>query len=207
VQVVDKADGPARTSMALGLQPRGREILDRLGALGDLPERAVHAYATNVFLGNRLLTRFVVETQRDRLASGPLLTSQAEIEAQLPRRMSELAGEVRWRHERSEAVSDGSGIAARMRTPGGEREIRADWLVGCDGARSTARGLMGVAFEGKPPETLLADVELDWDRGQDEGLFAFALAAWLSLLLAAVEGSLLALIDAASELEGHSTGQ
>ncbi|MBV8089702.1 MAG: FAD-dependent monooxygenase, partial [Alphaproteobacteria bacterium] len=53
-QVVDKATGPAATSRALGLQPRGREILGRLGALGDLPDRAVHAYATNVLVGQRL---------------------------------------------------------------------------------------------------------------------------------------------------------
>ena len=29
--------GPAVTSRALGLQPRGVEVLDRLGALGDVP--------------------------------------------------------------------------------------------------------------------------------------------------------------------------
>ena len=52
-QVVDKAAGPATTSRALGLQPRDREILDRLGALGDLPDRAVHAAATSILLGQR----------------------------------------------------------------------------------------------------------------------------------------------------------
>ena len=41
VRVLDQADGPAVTSRALGLQPRGVEVLDRLGALGDLPERAL----------------------------------------------------------------------------------------------------------------------------------------------------------------------
>ena len=63
--VVDKAAGPATTSRALGLQPRGREILARLGALGDLPERAVHAVATNIRLRSRLLTKFVVRSARD----------------------------------------------------------------------------------------------------------------------------------------------
>ncbi len=41
VRVLDKATGPAVTSRALGLQPRGVEVLDRLGALGDLPDRAL----------------------------------------------------------------------------------------------------------------------------------------------------------------------
>jgi 4,5-epoxidase len=99
VQVIDKAAGPATTSRALGLQPRGREILARLGALGDLPERAVHAYATNIRLRQRLLTKFIVQSERGQDALGPLLISQAEIEAQLRRRLAELGGEVRWDHE------------------------------------------------------------------------------------------------------------
>jgi hypothetical protein len=63
VLVVDKAAGPATTSRALGLQARGREILARLGALGDLPERAIHGRARDtsrawdLFLGRTLFDR------------------------------------------------------------------------------------------------------------------------------------------------------
>lgn len=170
-QVIDKAAGPATTSRALGLQPRGREILDRIGALGDLPDRAVHAYATNILLGQRRLTRFVVETQRGHGKLGPLLISQAQIEAQLRRRLTELSGGVRWSHELVAATQDSNGVEARVRTAEGERAIRAEWLIGCDGAHSIARKLMDVQFEGMPfPETiLLADVKLDWDRTKEEG--------------------------------------
>lgn len=172
VDVIDKAAGPPTTSRALGLQPRGREILARLGALGDLPERAVHAYATNIRLRQRLLTKFVVQTERSHDALGPLLISQAEIEAQLRRRLAELGGEVRWDHEIVAALQDREGIEARVRASSGEHSIRAGWLVGCDGAHSAVRSLMGVDFEGRPfPETLiLADVELTEKRaGADEG--------------------------------------
>src|SRR5215472_9083290 len=116
VQVIDKATCPATTSRALGLHPRGREILARLGALGDLPDRAVHAYATNIRLRQRLLTKFVVETERGLDALGPLLISQAEIEAQLRRRLAELGGEVRWDHEIVAASQDREVVEARVRT-------------------------------------------------------------------------------------------
>ncbi|HYZ66314.1 MAG TPA: FAD-dependent monooxygenase [Mycobacterium sp.] len=46
VRVLDKAAGPATTSWALGLQPRGVEVLDRLGALGDLPDRGCRSAAS-----------------------------------------------------------------------------------------------------------------------------------------------------------------
>jgi 4,5-epoxidase len=170
-QVIDKAAGLATTSRALGLQPRGREILDRLGALGDLPDRAVHAYATNILIGQRLLTRFVVETQSGRVNLGPLLISQAEIEAQLRRRLSELGGGVQWSHELVGATQAPDRVDATVRTAEGEHAIRAAWLIGCDGAHSVARKLMDVQFEGRPfPETIaLADVKLDWDHTEEEG--------------------------------------
>jgi 2-polyprenyl-6-methoxyphenol hydroxylase-like FAD-dependent oxidoreductase len=98
VLVIDKAAGPATTSRALGLQARGREILARLGALGDLPERAIHGRATNVYVGKRRLMRFVVETQLGRVHLGTLLISQAEVEAELRRRLAELGGRVLWDH-------------------------------------------------------------------------------------------------------------
>jgi 4,5-epoxidase len=172
VQVIDKAAGPAMTSRALGLQPRGREILTRLGALGDLPERAVHAYATNIRLRGRLLTKFIVQTQRGAEALGPLLISQAEIEAQLRRRLAELGDDVCWDHEIVAVTQDREEVEARVRTQSGERSIRAGWLVGCDGAHSAVRNLMGVEFEGRPfPETwILADVKLAEPAGNaDEG--------------------------------------
>ena len=45
VRVLERRAGPATTSRALGLQPRGIEVLERLGALGGLPERGVCACA------------------------------------------------------------------------------------------------------------------------------------------------------------------
>jgi 4,5-epoxidase len=172
VTVVDKAAGPATTSRALGLHPRGREILARLGALGDLPERAVHASATNIRLRQRLLTKFIVQTTRGPDSLGPLLISQAEIEAQLRRRLAELGRAVLWDHEVVAAAQGGKGVETRVRTRDGEHFLRTGWVVGCDGAHSTVRGLMGVDFEGRPfPETLiLADVELvGAGDGADEG--------------------------------------
>jgi 4,5-epoxidase len=172
VMVVDKAAGPATTSRALGLHARGREILACLGALGDLPDRAVHAAATNIRVRGRLLTRFVVRTTHGQDALGPLLISQAEIEARLRRRLVELGGEVRWGHEVVRAVQHSNGVEVRLRTANGEHTLQADWVVGCDGAHSAVRDLMHVDFEGRPfPEMLvLADVALtDRDGNADEG--------------------------------------
>ncbi|HUN26491.1 MAG TPA: FAD-dependent monooxygenase [Steroidobacteraceae bacterium] len=43
---------------------------------------------------------------------------------------------------------DAGGATARIATPAGERVLRASWVIGADGARSTVRHLLGVDFEG-----------------------------------------------------------
>jgi 4,5-epoxidase len=160
VRVVDKAGAPAGTSRALGLQPRGIEVVDRLGALEGLPERALQVdqivahingkHAANVRIG-----------QRTALVTRPgLVISQAEVEAGLRRRVEELGGGVEWGRELVDASQDAHGVSA---TPADGKTMRAGWLVGCDGAHSRVRDLAGVGFQGVPlPEHfLLADVHAD----------------------------------------------
>ena len=96
VTIIDKATGPATTSRALGLQPRGTEILERLGALGDLPQRAVNALALNFHSGDRSLFRIEMRAMPGIAVRGPLLIGQSEVEGQLRARLAELAREVAW---------------------------------------------------------------------------------------------------------------
>lgn len=42
---------------------------------------------------------------------------------------------------------DGDGVSARLATPGGERVVRARYLVGADGARSPVRKTSSITFE------------------------------------------------------------
>lgn len=58
----------------------------------------------------------------------------------------------------------GGGLPAADRWPSGTR-LRARYLVGCDGARSTVRKQLGVGFPGEPAtvETLLGDLEVTAD--------------------------------------------
>jgi rifampicin monooxygenase len=55
---------------------------------------------------------------------------------------------------------DDDGVTVTL--AGGER-LRSRYLVGCDGARSTVRGLLGVGFPGEPArnETLMGEMEAD----------------------------------------------
>jgi 4,5-epoxidase len=164
VRVVDSATGPASTSRALGVQPRGVEVLIRLGALGDLPERAILVDEVQMYVGRRLVSTMPLERMGSSGRS-PLLISQAAIEGELRRRLTELGGQVDWGHKLTDAEQDATGVTATLRTAPGHETVRADWLIGCDGAHSKVRKLAGISFPGTAVAEcfLLADVLASWE--------------------------------------------
>ncbi|MFI2199727.1 FAD-dependent monooxygenase [Streptomyces sp. NPDC020192] len=81
-------------------------------------------------------------------ADSGLGVPQAELERILARRAAQLGVEVRRGVELTGFDADADGVAVHT----GDGTIRADWLVGCDGGRSTVRKLAGFDFPGTDPE-------------------------------------------------------
>jgi 2-polyprenyl-6-methoxyphenol hydroxylase-like FAD-dependent oxidoreductase len=166
VRVLDKAAGPAVTSRALGLQPRGVEVLDRLGALGDLPDRGLAIRSVVITVNGRELARLRIGQSMQRLGGKTaLLMSQADIEAALRDRLATLGGSVEWDRGVADVIAGPDGVQLHL----GGNEVRAGWVIGADGAHSAVRRAMGVDFPGVPliEHFLLADVHADIDRSRD----------------------------------------
>jgi 4,5-epoxidase len=172
-RVVDKAAGPAGTSRALGLQPRGIEVVERLGALNGLPERALQVERIVVHINGKQAASVGVG-QRTALVTRPgLVISQAEVEAELRKRVNELGGQIAWGHEVTAADQDAHGVTVGL-ADGGEHRVA--WLVGCDGAHSRVRRLAGVEFPGVP----LAERFLLVDAYADLPLARHSIYVWLA---------------------------
>ncbi|MHA6804776.1 FAD-dependent monooxygenase [Salinifilum ghardaiensis] len=159
-RVVDRAARPATTSRANILHARGVEVLDRLGALRDLPQRAQRALRITLHARDKPLATIAFGEIEGRRISA-LLISQAEVEDALRQRLAELGGRVEWGRELVELHQHAQGVTATV----GDEEVRADYVVGCDGAHSAVRELAGIGFPGTGMEDrwLLADVLADWD--------------------------------------------
>lgn len=56
--------------------------------------------------------------------------------------------EVRWNHRVTGLAQDDAEVTLTCETPAGEQRLKADWVIGTDGARSTVRRLLGLEFEG-----------------------------------------------------------
>jgi 4,5-epoxidase len=160
VRVLDAADGPATTSRALGVQPRGAEVLNRVRALGDLPERSMDIRYVKAIAGGKPMMTLRLDHMRGQGA----LIGQSEIEKSLRDRLSELGGKVEWGTAVTAVSQDADGVTVHAGEP-----ISGDWLLGCDGAHSTVRKLAGIDFPGVPltERFLFADVHLDWSLPRD----------------------------------------
>src|SRR4051812_7623040 len=121
-RLVDAAPGPATTSRALGLQSRGVEVLDRLGALGTLAARGIAVAEVIVNVDRTEVARLRVGGTTTLVKRPGVVMSQAAVEASLRSRLAELGGAVEWGHEVTDLHHDG-------------------WIVGCDGAHSRVRKL------------------------------------------------------------------
>lgn len=152
VVVVERLAERSGQSKAMTLQPRTAEVLDLRGLLPRADERSIGRIDEGHFAGiplsyDGLDTRYLYQV-------GIL---QARIEAVLEERLAELGGELRRGWELTGITQDADGVTAH-----GPETLRARYLVGCDGGRSTVRKLLDVSFQGTEATryTTIADVTL-----------------------------------------------
>ncbi|MEU6133097.1 FAD-dependent oxidoreductase [Saccharopolyspora sp. NPDC047091] len=162
VRLVDAAPGPATTSRALGTHARSLEIYDQLGILGDI---APHGTRVNAFIrhqGDRasrvdfdfgdLATRFPYMFNVDQVITERVLRGHA----------ASAGVEAEWNTRLESFHSDEDGVTAVLRRgddSGAEPDaVRARYLWGCDGGRSTVRKALQLPLTGESTHTwLIAD--------------------------------------------------
>lgn len=157
VLVVERLAQRTGESRAGGMHSRTLEVLDQRGVL-DRFLAVGELQPVGHFSGLRL--DFDESESRHPY---PLMILQSAIERLLEEWAAELGVRVRWSAEVSGARQDGAGVTVELRTgqPAPDR-LRARYLVGCDGGRSTVRKLAGIDFLGTPATmtALIGDVEL-----------------------------------------------
>ncbi|MFD5186337.1 FAD-dependent monooxygenase [Streptomyces sp. NPDC058372] len=155
VVVIDRLAERTGESRAGGMHARTLEVLDQRGVL-DRFLAAGEIQSVGHFSG--LWLDFEESESRH---PRPLMILQSTIERLLEEWAAELGVRVRWSSEVTGIRQDGLGVTAELSGSAPAR-LRARYLVGCDGGRSTVRKLSGIDFPGTPATmtALLGDVEL-----------------------------------------------
>lgn len=156
--IVEKQAEPTAFIRALGLHVRSIEIMDQRGMLDRFLELGTTYPLGGFFAGINKPQPEGLDTAHAYVLGMP----QPLIERLLRERAAQLGAEVRWGCEVVDVTQDDNGVTAVLAD--GER-VRAHHLVGCDGGRSTVRGLIGVALVGDPStsDTLLGEMEFTAD--------------------------------------------
>ncbi|MGW6737426.1 FAD-dependent monooxygenase [Streptomyces sp. NPDC055013] len=173
-RLIDRLPARLPYAKAVGVQPRTLEIWDRMGMVRAALEVAVP-------LRGQLMYDDGVEQARIELRLPPEVPyvfaslPQYETERILEEHLARFGTGIERGTELLEFTQHEDGVVSRVVTASGAaQELRSRFLVGCDGAHSTVRKQLGLAFEGGAfaEEYMLADVEVDWDLPQGYGVRA-----------------------------------
>jgi 2-polyprenyl-6-methoxyphenol hydroxylase-like FAD-dependent oxidoreductase len=160
-RIIDRATEPSLQSRALVLHCATQRLLQGARLRDRVAEMAIPIRGMRLSYGQRPLASVPFD-----LGPYPALSlPQQETEAILRSALSERGVKVEWRTELTQLRQSVDSVVAGV----GDGTITAAYVVGCDGAHSTVRHLIGAAFEGSSlPETLwMADAAVDWDFAPD----------------------------------------
>ncbi len=163
--VIDDNNTVSAGSRAICYAKRTLEILDRLGCGDAVVDRGVGWRVGKVFVGDRLAYQFDLLPEDGHRRPAFVNLQQYHLEEALLARLSALGGEVRWKNRCAGVMQDDDGVTLEVESPGGTYRLRADRVIAADGARSTVREAMGLAFPGQVfnDRFLIADVRMTGD--------------------------------------------
>ena len=167
VVVLDDHEGVGQGSRAICFAKRTLEIADRYGCGEAMVDKGVVWNLGKVFHDDRKVFEFNLLPEAGHRFPAFINLQQPYFERFLVEqvRAAQAKGapiEIRGKN-RVEAVEvQDDHVALSLMTPEGPYRIEADWLIGCDGASSPLRGMMGLDFEGRVFEDsfLIADIRM-----------------------------------------------
>jgi 3-(3-hydroxy-phenyl)propionate hydroxylase len=136
-------------SRALVLTKRSMEIIEQVGVADAFLEGALTwDKGRSYYRGHVVHELKIPGSVDDRFAP---MTSQPQniMEQRLVDAALRAGVDIRWQTRVTALRTDTSGVTLTLDTPAGEYELRSEWLVASDGARSTIRQLQNLRYEGR----------------------------------------------------------
>jgi 2-polyprenyl-6-methoxyphenol hydroxylase-like FAD-dependent oxidoreductase len=167
VRLIDKNDKPETTSRAIGVQARTLELLELRGLASSLVQHGNPGLAFSLYGNGKRIWRLAFEGISSKY-NYLLFVSQAETENVL-REALDKAGVTIERSITFLALGQGDrdkNLAAVLQHKDGSLEqVECSYLIDAEGAHSTARGTVGLHFEGKShlEHYALGDLHVDGD--------------------------------------------
>lgn len=147
--VIEADDSVCVGSRAICFSRRSLEILSRYGAAMPFLATGLPWVGGRSFYRNAEVLHFSMpHDEMQRLP--PMINLQQYYVEDFLLAAAERTGlaEVRWQSLVKDISASASGVRLSVETPSGGYQLDADWLVGCDGARSAVREAAGLRLRG-----------------------------------------------------------
>ena len=153
---------------ALGITARTMELFDDFGIAQDAADAGIWLRGVTTFTDNAPGPSMELPPG---LPFGNLSLAQFEAERILEACLARHGGHVQYGWTLASFVEEADGIRAELLGPGTiSQTVKSRFIIGCDGAHSTVRKILGLDFAGDrfPQTFVLADLELHWplERGR-----------------------------------------
>ncbi|TQF84806.1 FAD-dependent oxidoreductase [Elioraea sp. Yellowstone] len=161
--LLDEDDTVSIGSRAICLAKRTLEIYDRLGLGQRLLDKGVTWQVGKVFHGTRLAYAFDLLPETGHRMPAFINLQQYYLEAWLVEACAATGlVDLRWRSRVAALERGEDHVRLTVETPEGAYALTAEWVLACDGARSTVRAALGLPFVGQVfrDRFLIADVVL-----------------------------------------------
>lgn len=170
--IVDKREGITPYSKAIGVQARTLEIYQQIDLADRLVDQGLIAKGVRLLEGGEARAEVPLTTLGEGKSPYPflLIVEQSKHEHLLYEFIKAHGHDVRWQATLTDFSQDDAGVAGTIVNSNGEKQmVQAQYLVACDGSKSSVRTHLGLTFEGSTLERLfyVADVQLKWDFPHD----------------------------------------
>jgi 2-polyprenyl-6-methoxyphenol hydroxylase-like FAD-dependent oxidoreductase len=163
-RIVDQLPEPQIWSKAAVVTPRTLEVLDDMGVGPPMHAIGRPVYGIALHRDRDCIARLAIDLDGTPFPF-VLGISQRDIEIILAQQLAEAGGALERPVTLESFREEGGVVHATLLHPGGRREqVVTRWLCGCDGAKSTVRGGLGLPFEGSTFEQNLiqADIRIEF---------------------------------------------
>ncbi len=165
--LLDDGDTVSVGSRAICWSKRTLEIFDRLGVASRMVAKGVTWRVGRLFHRDKEVYNFDLLPEPGHKHPAFINLQQYYVEEYLIDRARDFPEliDLRFKSKLVDIERANDGVTADVETPEGHYRLEADWLVACDGVRSTVRGLLGLGFVGRTFEErfLITDIKMKAD--------------------------------------------
>lgn len=166
VTLLDDDDTVSHGSRLICMSKRTLEIFDRLGVGQPFRDKGVVWNRGRLFFREQEVYDFDLLPEPGHAWPAFINIQQYYVEDFLVRAAAATPGvDIRWKNAVAGVEADADGAMLAVETPAGGYRLKADYVVACDGARSTVRRTLNLPFVGREfrDQFLITDVAMEGD--------------------------------------------